>query len=91
MKRHITSDIASILMAAVLVSTAAVSSLLGGCTGSGSDRVYDHYHNDYHSWDHSEVGYYSRWEGETHRDHRDFKDRNNDEQKEYWTWRHEHH
>jgi hypothetical protein len=90
MKRHLASDLASLIMAAVLVSSVAISGLLGGCAGSGSDRVYDPTHNDYHPWDQNEVSFYARWENETHRDHRDFKDRNSDEQKEYWTWRHQH-
>jgi hypothetical protein len=34
------------------------------------------------------VTYYSQWETETHREHKDFKGRNKDEQKEYWNWRH---
>jgi hypothetical protein len=36
----------------------------------------------------NEVVYYQQWETDTHRDHRDFRRRKDDEQKEYWTWRH---
>jgi hypothetical protein len=54
-------------------------------------RVYDPYYNDYHQWDNNEVVYYNQWTVETHRDpHRDFKNLNNNEKKEYWTWRHSH-
>jgi hypothetical protein len=41
-------------------------------------------------WNNNEVEPYQRWEGETHRDHKDFTERNPGEQKEYWTWRDSH-
>jgi hypothetical protein len=54
-------------------------------------RVYDPYYTDYHTWNHDEVVYYNRWSAETHRDsHRDFRKLPPEEQKEYWTWRHNH-
>jgi hypothetical protein len=53
-------------------------------------RVYDPYYHDYHPWNHDEIVYYQNWERETHREHRDFRRRNSDEQKEYWDWRHKH-
>jgi hypothetical protein len=56
-----------------------------------SYRVYDPAYEDYHVWDSNEGVYYQRWEVETRRDHRDFHRRNSDEQKEYWSWRHNHH
>jgi len=43
-----------------------------------------------HVWNNNEAGPYQQWEGETHRDHKDFTERNVDEQKEYWTWRDSH-
>jgi hypothetical protein len=52
-------------------------------------RVYDPYYHDYHHWDGTEVGFYGRWETETHREHRDFNQRNDSEKKEYWDWRHQ--
>ena len=54
-------------------------------------RVYDPYHNDYHRWDNHETVYYHQWVVENHRDDRDFRKLNKDEQKRYWDWRHEHH
>ena len=65
--------------------------VLSGCAVRASYRVYDPGYADYHAWDGNEVVYYQRWEVETHRDHREFKKRHADEQKEYWTWRHSHH
>lgn len=62
--------------------------LVNGCTFRA--RVYDSEYHDYHTWNHSEVGYYEQWERDTHREHREFKDRDRDEQNEYWRWRHNH-
>jgi hypothetical protein len=54
-------------------------------------RVYDPYYTDYHVWNDEEVVYYRQWCRETHRNfHRDFRRLNDNEKKEYWTWRHNH-
>ena len=59
--------------------------------GAAHVRVYDPYYTDYHTWNHDEVVYYNQWSVETHRDpHRDFRKLNEQEKKEYWTWRHNH-
>ena len=76
----------SLLMAGVLVIPAVIT----GCA-EHTTRVYDPYYSDYHVWDRNEVVYYQRWEGDTHREHKDFNRRNADEQKEYWNWRHSQH
>lgn len=62
-----------------------------GCAVHASYRTYDPAYQDYHAWNRSEEGYYTRWEVETHRDHQDFRKRNPDEQKEYYAWRHNAH
>jgi len=74
---------------ATLLLAAAIGTpvLTTGC--EAHVRIYDADHHDYHDWN-GEVVYYNQWEGETHRDHKDFHDRNADEQKEYWNWRHNH-
>ena len=79
--------LSSILLGVAVLSPVVVS----GCAAHASYRVYDTGHSDYHVWDSNEVVYYQRWEGETHRDHREFRKRNGDEQKEYWNWRHNQH
>jgi hypothetical protein len=63
-----------------------------GCAARVSTgyAVHDGYYNDDHVWDNNEVVYYGRWENETHRHHRDFRKRPDNEQKEYWDWRHGH-
>jgi hypothetical protein len=78
--------IPSILLAGALFSPV----IFGGCAARASYRVYDPAYGDYHAWDHNEAVYYQRWEGETHRDHREFAKRSADEQKEYFAWRHGH-
>jgi hypothetical protein len=74
----------ALLLTAALISQVAIT----GCAARASYRVYDPYYNDYHRWDGHEAGFYLQWEGETHREHRDFDKREKDEQNEYWTWRH---
>jgi len=76
----------SILLALALLSPL----LINGCAARASYLVYDPGYQDYHVWDAHEGAYYQRWESETHRDHRNFKKRDAGEQKEYWTWRHNH-
>jgi hypothetical protein len=73
-----------LLLAAVL----AVPATVGGCAARVGYRTYDPYYNDYHTWDNNEVTFYTQWETNTHREHKDFRKRSADEQKEYWTWRH---
>jgi hypothetical protein len=52
-------------------------------------RVYDPYYHDYHAWA-GEGVYYDQWEHETHHEHKDFKERDKNDQKAYWDWRHSH-
>ena len=75
-----------------LLASILGSSLAGiACGGHHYYRVYDPYYTDYHHWDRDEDAYYQRWADETHRDpHRDFRRLRPEEQKEYWTWRHNH-
>lgn len=68
--------------AAVLFCLASV-----GCV----HRTYDPYYHDYHTWNNGEVVYYNQWTVENHIDpHRKFKDLSQDQQKQYWDWRHSH-
>jgi hypothetical protein len=73
-------------LSALMISVALAAPLV--VTGCATHRVYDPAYSDYHVWNGQEVVYYQRWEGETRRDHRGFKKRPADEQKQYWTWRH---
>ena len=79
--RSLFRQVGSLVLAAAVASPA----LLTGC--AAHVRYYDAGYNDYHAWDHNEVVYYSRWENEGHREHREFNKRS-DAEKEYWSWRH---
>lgn len=79
-------------LSTLLLGAALLSSLAGmACEHHHYYRVYDPYYTDYHDWNANEEGYYHRWTRETHRnEHRDFRKLPPNEQKEYWTWRHNH-
>jgi protein-tyrosine phosphatase len=82
---------ASHSLSTLLLGAALVCSLAGLACEHHYYRVYDPYYTDYHVWNNDEVTYYHRWADETHRDpNRDFRKLPKDEQKEYWTWRHNH-
>ena len=73
-----------LLTGVLLLATAGVN-----CERHHYYRVYDPYYTDYHAWNDNEIVYYHRWADENHRDpNRDFRKLAPEEQKEYWTWRH---
>ena len=80
---RVRSCVISLLLSAAMV----VPALTLGC-GGNHVRVYDADHGDYHTWNNSETVYYQQWETENHSDHKDFKVRSKDEQKQYFDWRH---
>jgi hypothetical protein len=87
--RTLSRQVTSIILAAAFFSPAVIT----GCAARVRTgyTIHDGYYNDDHVWDGTEVGFYGRWEGETHRNHVDFRKRHADEQKEYFTWRHGQH
>jgi len=79
------------LMRTLLLTGALAASVAGAACERHAYRVYDPYYTDYHSWNHDEDVYYRRWANETDRDaNRDFRKLRPEEQKQYWTWRHNH-
>jgi hypothetical protein len=74
----------SLLTALALAAPVAVA-------GCATHSVYDDDYRDYHHWNGNENVFYIRWESETHRDHRDFDRRSDQERREYWQWRHHDH
>ena len=64
----------------------AAPPLITGC--ATHETYYDADYRDYHRWNGDEVTLYIQWEGVTHRDHREFRDRPREEQQQYWNWRH---
>jgi hypothetical protein len=78
-------------LSTLLLALAVSASATGIACEHHYYRVYDPYYTDYHVWNGDEVRYYNQWAVETHRDpHRDFRKLPPNEQKEYWTWRHNH-
>jgi hypothetical protein len=77
-------------LSAASLALALSCSIAGiGCAEHHYYRVYDPYYTDYHVWNNYEIVYYRQWSRETHRDaDRDFRRLPPEEQKEYWTWRH---
>jgi hypothetical protein len=65
------------------LGTLMMLSLLGGTVAIAgcAARMYDADHNDYHRWNHQENVFYVQWEQETHRDHRNFRDRDDNEKR----------
>jgi len=83
--RSLYRHLSSLVLAAAFLSPM----LITGCAARVT--YHDAYYNDDHVWDRTEVGFYGRWETETHRTHVDFAKRPAAEQKEYFTWRHGQH
>jgi hypothetical protein len=84
-------NLSSRWLSSLLLGAALISPLITtGCAERGYYRVYDPYYHDYHRWDDHETVYYNQWQTENHRENKDFRQRNKDEQKQYWDWRHSH-
>lgn len=75
----------------VLASLLAAPVALIGCAEHAEYRVYDPDDGTYHYWNHNEGVYYNQWEHDTHRQHQDYRKRNQDDQRQYWQWRNGHH
>jgi len=81
----------SSFLAVLLLASAIALSAIGTACEHHAYRVYDPYYSDYHVWNNDEVVYYHQWARENRRDeNRDFRHLPPEEQKEYWTWRHNH-
>lgn len=76
------------LRALVLSAAIITLALTAGCADHHYYRSYDASYGDYHTWNNNETVYYQQWETQNHYDHRDFKDRDKDQQKQYYDWRH---
>jgi hypothetical protein len=79
----------SLLTSLLLASALSVPVITTACAHHYY-RSYDPGYGDYHTWNSNENVYYQQWETQNHYDHRDFKDRDKDQQKQYYDWRHQH-
>ena len=68
----------------LVLGSAMMIPLLAGCAEHRRTYAYGTYGP-------SETVYYSNWETETHRQHRDYERRRKAEQRQYWEWRKQHH
>lgn len=66
----------------LMITTAlALPLLASGCAG----------HRQVYVWGPGETVYYTQWEHDTHRDHVEWEQRNEADQRAYWNWRKHHH
>lgn len=77
-----------LLTSLLLTSALSVPVLTTAC--AHHYRTYDTGYGDYHTWNSNETVYYNQWETQNHYDHREFKERDRDQQKQYYDWRHQH-
>jgi hypothetical protein len=85
---QLTKKLGSLAAGGVLASML----LATGCTvhaGYHAGYYYDPYYHRYYAPTEEDT-YIVTWENETHREHRDFRQRNDRERREYWQWRHQH-
>ena len=74
----------SLIVGAIL---AASASTMSGCMRR---NYYDPVYADNHRWDSREEAAYRRWEAERQLQHVEFQVRRDEEQREFWRWRHDH-
>jgi hypothetical protein len=78
----------SVFLTAAMIAPMAITA--SAAPQAVSVRIYDRDHKDYHNWDDREDRSYQLF----HADHPKYKvtyrKANRRQQREYWTWRHEH-
>lgn len=82
--------IGTLVLAAAIITPAAVVADAKPQEASAQVRVYDRDHRDYHNWDDREDHAYRRYLGERHREYVEYNHQNRKEQRNYWNWRHSH-
>lgn len=81
-----------IIRFALLAATLAVPVSMSITTLRAEDEHHyrDADHNDDHVWNKQEDRAYRQWLKENHRKYEGFEKLREEDQKSYWTWRHEH-
>jgi hypothetical protein len=85
-----------LLLTAVVAAPSAINAAAGprnnaAQEGHGDEhRVYDPGHKDYHNWDDREDRSYRLYLSEHHRQYRPYLEIKVQDQKNYWSWRHQH-
>lgn len=79
------------LLNVALLSAALMTPVALRAQDHKDDRKYhDKEHNDDHRWDSREDKAYRTWAKENHRKYTKFEKLKEDDQQNYWKWRHEH-
>ncbi len=73
-----------------LVPMLISAALMTGCATHVGYRSYGPGYYDHQAWGPGESVYYDRWTVETHRPRREYRRLRQEEQREYWRWRHDH-
>jgi hypothetical protein len=76
--------------APTLLFGAVLTLSLGAIAGCMRPSYYDSVYADTHRWDSREDAAYRRWEAERQLQHLEFQARRDEEQREFWRWRHDH-
>lgn len=72
----------------IFAATVASAVLTSGC--AAGVRLYDADRQDYHRWDDREDRAYRRFLMERHQEYRGMNSLNDEDQRNYWRWRHTH-
>ena len=80
--------IGSLFLTAAFIVPAAITA--NAAPRGVSVRVYDRDHKDYHNWDDNETKSYTTYRGDHPKLNVTFGKTNRSQQRDYWTWRHDH-
>ena len=73
-----------------LVISAVLAAPVATVAGCMHPSYYDSVYADTHRWNSREDAAYRRWEAERQLQHIEFAQRREEEQREFWRWRHDH-
>jgi hypothetical protein len=81
---------AALLGAALIIPVAMAPTALRAQDYKGGRSYHDKQHNDDHQWNKQEDQAYRTYAKQNHQKQRDFSRLNENDQQNYWGWRHEH-
>jgi type III secretory pathway component EscR len=81
----------AVLLGAALIAPIAMAPIALQAQEHKTARTYhDKQNNDDHEWNNHEDQAYRMWAKEKHRGHSDFSKLKENDQQDYWGWRHQH-
>ena len=81
---------AALLGAALTIPVAMAPTVLRAQDNRAARSYHDKQHNDDHEWNNHEDQAYRMYAKQNHRKYRDFSRLKENDQQNYWGWRHEH-